>query len=257
MLLAQQQPGWIADNRRPSLWFIIPCHGRLDLARVCLRQLRRTCDTLTENGVDASAIVIADDENLDTALELGFGTVERENVPLGRKWNDGYELAGHEMVDYAVPFGSDDWIDSNLILAGLPPNGVIRCFRKAAFVREDGKRLARLNITYEAGIGIRIIPVSALRRLGCRPAEEDRARAIDTSVLVRLTAAIPMRLEYHDLHPLQIVDWKSDTQLNSYRDCLRFLDGKESRRPFDDLAGTYPADALAEMRAVYRAPVAA
>ena len=27
-----------------SLWFVVPAHGRLELAAICLRQLRRTCD---------------------------------------------------------------------------------------------------------------------------------------------------------------------------------------------------------------------
>ena len=62
-----------------SLWFIVPAHGRLDLARICLRVLRWTCDNLEADGVRASAVVIADDENLDTARELGFATVERDN----------------------------------------------------------------------------------------------------------------------------------------------------------------------------------
>jgi hypothetical protein len=260
MLLAQQQPR-TAGDRRPSLWFIVPCHGRLELARTCLRQLRRTCDTLTGNGVDASAIIIAADGNLDTARELGFGTVERDNVPLGRKWNDGYQVAGRTGVDYAVPFGSDDWIDPALILSrGMPENGTIGCHRQAAFVREDGQRIAPLQIPYDGGVGVRIIPVPLLWRLGYRPAEEDRQRAIDTSVLVRIREAHPrgtVRLAYHDLHQYQIVDWKSDTQLNAYRDCLGYLDGEENHDPWAALAEHYPAEALDEMQAVYRVPVAA
>lgn len=50
-----------------SLWFIVPAHGRAQLARICLGQLRRTCDALNAEGIAATAVVIADDENLDTA----------------------------------------------------------------------------------------------------------------------------------------------------------------------------------------------
>ena len=69
---------------RPSLWFVMPAHGRLELAAICLRQLRRTIDSLDDNGIRASAVVVACDENLDTARELGFGWVERDNQFVSR-----------------------------------------------------------------------------------------------------------------------------------------------------------------------------
>ena len=77
----------------PSLWFVVPAHGRRQLASICLRQLRRTCDALIENGVDATAVVVADDANLDTARDLGFGWVKRDNRWLSRKFNDGIQMA--------------------------------------------------------------------------------------------------------------------------------------------------------------------
>lgn len=243
-----------------SLWFIVPAHGRVEVAAVCLRQLRRTCDTLTENGILASAVVIADDDNLGVARDLGFATVERENRPLGRKWNDGYELAGAAGVDYVVPFGSDDWIDPRAILAApLPGPREVRCFLRSAVVREDGRRLARLHVLYGSGDGlqgdgVRIIPTSLLEPCGFRPAEEDRDRAIDTSVwrtLARLGA--PPRYTYFDLHPLQVIDWKSGGgwQLNSYADCLRFCEGPELHDPFVAVAEFYPDESVEEMRALY------
>lgn len=231
-----------------SLCFIVPAYGRLDLTRVCLRQLARTCETLTGAGIEASAVVIADDENLDVACELGFGTVRRDNRPLGRKWNDGFELAGLAGADYMIPCGSDDWIDPAFILSGdLPAPDTVRCARRSAIVNETGTRLAHLRIPYDGGDGIRIIPRQLLQPFGFRPAVEDAPRAIDTSVLTRLRP----RLAYHDLHPLQVVDFKSREQLNSYRDCLTFLDGDESADPFGDLAAYYPAEAVGEMRTLY------
>src|SRR4051794_2342619 len=105
----------------PSLFFIVPAAGRESLARVCLRQLRRTCDALQAEGIDANAVVIADDRNLRTATELGFGTVRRDNHFLARKFNDGIQLAcdpqiNERPVDYVVPCGSDDWVDHRLFL---------------------------------------------------------------------------------------------------------------------------------------------
>ena len=78
------------------------------LTAICLRQLRRTCDSLAENGVQATAVVIADDENLDTARELGFGTVDRDNRFISRRFNDGIQLAcdpefNPRPADYVVP----------------------------------------------------------------------------------------------------------------------------------------------------------
>ena len=77
--------------------------------------------------------MIADDENLDTAAELGFATVRRDNRFLARKYNDGIQLALDPSVnprpaDYAVPFGSDDWVDHR-IFHRLPPG--MRCSASA------------------------------------------------------------------------------------------------------------------------------
>ena len=241
---------------RPSAWFIVPANGRSDHATVCLRQLARTCETLTENGLDASAVVVADDENLEQARDLGFATVRRENEPLGRKWNDGYQLAADTATNsrparFTVPIGSDDWIDPYLLLTADLREDRVTCFRQAAFVNEDGTRLAPVRIPYDGGIGIRVIPTRLLARAGYRPAEEDRKRAIDASVFRGLRQP---PVHYHETHPLQIVDFKSHTdQLNPYHDCLRYLAGEESETPWDDLAEVFPADAVAEMRAVYSA----
>lgn len=71
----------------------MPVHGRATLAAICLRQLRRTCEALTEHGIDATAVVVGDDENLDTAADLGFATVVRDNAFTSRKFNDGIDLA--------------------------------------------------------------------------------------------------------------------------------------------------------------------
>ncbi len=249
-----------------SLWFLVPAHGRVALTEVCLRQLRRTCATLTENGVRASAAIVAEDENLDVAAALGFGTVERPNRPLGRRWNDLYELAGRAGVDYVVPLGSDDWVDPSLILAQVEADGEVRCSRLSAVVNEDATRLARLNIRYggrhDFGDGVRVIQSSLLEPLGFRPADEDRPRAIDTSVFERIAQMLGRQpgVSFVDLHPLQIVDWKSDEeQLNSYADCVGDgrLGADESTDPFGDLADFYPAAALEEMRALHPVAVAA
>lgn len=245
----------------PSLWFVVPAAGRESLARVCLQQLRRTCDALTAEGVEASAVVIADDRNLVIAQRLGFATVNRDNHFLARKFNDGIQLACDERfnprpVDYVVPCGSDDWVDHRLFLQ-LPAADTILAFRRAAFVSEDGTTISSRNLDYPGGVGIRVYPREMLRRWGFRPADEDRKRACDTSILINVqrsyTSGGPT-IRYADLHEFQIVDWKSrGQQLNSYRDIMvRHRHGGEAHDPFDALAGVYPAKALQEMRAHYR-----
>lgn len=240
-----------------TLWFVVPAHGRLALSAICLRQLRRTCDALTGEGIEASAVVIACDENLETARELGFGTIERDNRFLSRRFNDGIQLAcdpayNPRPVDYVVPCGSDDWVDHRLFLE-LPPADTVRAFRRLAFVREDGREMTTRHLTYAGGCGIRIYPRQVLERLDYRPADEDRRRGCDTSILGNLTHAGPLlRVVYGATDARQIVDWKSPgEQLNGYGEL-------QSHRllwqgdPFDELADVFPPAALEEMAAHYR-----
>lgn len=241
-----------------SLWFIVPAHGRHHMAFVCLRQLARTCTELrAAHGIDAHAVVIADpaeDYLLGLAWGMGFGTVERENTPLGRKWNDGYELAGMESVDYCVPLGTDDWVDPAWIAAALPDGSFFSCSRQLGMVREDGRVLGRIWLPHKGGHGIRIIPTSLLRPLGYRPASEDAERAIDSHVLRNVSNAWgrPYGLvRYRETHPFSVVDWKSPgMQLNTYEMCTGFRQ-EELDDPFAVLADVYPAEALEEMRGVY------
>ena len=238
------------------LWFVVPAHGREQLTKVCLRQLARTCDALRDFEIEASAVVVADDGNLDAADEVGFATVRRDNEQLGRRFNDGYQLAcdpdyNPRPVEYVVPCGSDDWVDPQ-IFARLPPPDTIGVFHRLAMVDETRTRLAQLHITYRGGAGVRVIPAGLLARVGYRPAEEDRKRAVDTSTVVRLTrltGKLPKMVAL-DVHPLQIVDWKSPSaQLNSY-ESLRGYCREETTDPFESLAAHYPAEALEEMQAL-------
>jgi len=248
-----------------SVWFIVPAHGRFAVTRACLRQLERTCfELVRERGLAAHAVVIAEDANLDIAAGLGFGIIEQANKPLGRKWNDGYELAARQGVDYVVPLGSDDWVDPLWVLAQIAADGELRCSRRSAVVSEDGQRIARLDIRYSGafdfGDGVRMIPVSLLKPLRYRPADEDANRAIDTRIFQNVRRALNRapRVSFTEVHPLQIVDFKTSgsEQLNPYAGCMRFAQGAETD-PWVDLAGCYPLEAVEEMRAVYGASVKA
>lgn len=240
------------------IWFVVPVHGREALTRVCLRQLRRTCDAAGEFGVDATAVVIGEGLSLYVAADLGFACVERNNDALGRKFNDGFQLAcdpeiNPEPAEYVIPCGSDDWIDA-LILSRLPGATTIGIFRQMAVVDEDRTRLARIRAGYKTAAGPKIIPYALIAATGFRPAEEDRKRAIDVSTIEGIKRAIghwPDMVEL-DVHELQIVDWKSHgEQLNSYR---MLCGHRECEEPFSALAEFYPAQAIEEMRELALVP---
>lgn len=237
-----------------SLCFVVPAHGRLDIAAVCLRQLRRTCDALAERNIYACAVVVADDENLELARASDFATVERDNAQLGRRINDGYSLAGRDGFDFMAPLGNDDWIDPDWVF--LPANGETIATHLSSVVNEDRTRLAPLNIRF--GDGVRIYSRKTLEQVGFRPADEFRNRAIDTSTHhgVHQTGA---KLVFRDTHPLCIVDFKSPGNLNDYAGCLRHYGSlrTETRDVWAELGKVYPAEAISEMQAVVGELVAA
>lgn len=241
----------------PSLWFIVPAHGRAQLARICLGHLRHTCDELTARKIRASAVVIADDENLDIAAELGFATVRRDNVFVSQKFNDGFDLACNpehnpNPADYVVPCGSDDWVDWRIFLK-LPAPNTVRCFQRLSFVRDDGLEMTSRHLRNLGGCGIRVYPRQVVEQRWYRPADEDRKRACDTSILTNLRRQIPRLVVQHVVtDPRQIVDWKSpDIQLNPYDSLAMHRPMFPAADPFRQLRDVYPGEHLDRMRDHY------
>lgn len=236
------------------LVFCVPAHGRYAIAEACLLGLAETCEELGDHGIAATAFVVADDRNLETAERIGFGTVRRENDPLGRKFNDAIEAAYRVGADYVVPCGTDDLVSASSIAACLPGPGTVRACTRSAVVNETGTKIAPLHIKYPGGDGVRVIPMELLEPLAFRPADEDRARAIDTSIHSRIKSRTgrEVRFVYHDEHPFQIVDFKTEgEQLNPYGPSLSHLEGDELDDPFGVLADYYPAHVLERIAAVY------
>ncbi len=244
-----------------SLCFVVPVHGRLRLTAICLRQLRRTCDALLENGIAASAIVVSDAATLNELDlgELGFGWVIRDNQFTSRRFNDGIQLATDPRynptpADFVVPFGSDDWADHRLFVEPLPQPHQIVGFQRMSFVREDGRELATTFLQVQGGSGIRIIPRQLVAPLGYRPAEEDRVNGCDTSILssLRRHHGSDIEVVHQHLHDYQIVDWKTHgEQLTTYKNVTAFRAPRFCSDPFAELAPFYDADALEEMRGYY------
>jgi hypothetical protein len=244
-----------AWKHRPSLWFVVPAHGRLELSRICLGHLAGVCKDLRRRGIDASAVVIANDGNLEVAKRLGFATIERENL-LGAKFNDGYKAAADNCIDFVVPCGSDDLVDANLIATTLPEGDTVSAYRRMAIVDEKGERFYIFDVTYDGGSGIKIWPTRLFAPCGYRPAQENRHRALDASTMagVRKATGRDIAFVYHKTDGLEIVDFKSPEQLNGY-DRIResFRESKERRDPFAALAktGRYSAPTLKALQSFY------
>lgn len=241
----------------PSLWFCVPAHGRLQLAEICLTHLRHTCDQLTERGINATAVIVADDNNLDTAERLGFATIRRDNIFVSQKFNDGIELACNPAyngtpADYVVPCGSDDWVDWRILLT-LPKQDTIRCFQRLSFVREDGLEMTSRHLRTLGGCGIRVYPRQLIEQRWFRPADEDRKRACDTSILTNIRRQIPrVKVQHVVTDPRQIVDWKSpEIQLNPYESLRMHQPMFKPADPFAQLKGVYPDEHLERMRVHY------
>jgi len=242
-----------------SLWFVVPVHARIRLASICLSHLRRTCDSLEEQGIEATAVVIADAENHDMIQahrDFGFATIERDNRFLSRRFNDGIQMAldphiNRRPADYVVPCGSDDWVDWRLFTE-LPRNNTVYGFQRMAFVNETGTEMNYKLLNYPGGCGIRIYPRPLMKRVGYRPADEDRARGCDTSILWNLQQRVfGLSIVHRMSDPRQLVDWKSPVnQLNSYSDLERHR-SEGVHDPFKALAGVYPDDLLQEMATHY------
>lgn len=243
-----------------SLWFVVPVFGRIELASICLRQLRRTCHSLVEAGVEATAVVVGDDSDLAELRpdELGFGQVERDNAFTSAKFNDGIQLAtdpefNPRPADYVVPCGSDDWVDWRLFVDLPKPDNIIG-FQRMAFVLEDGSQLSTHHISYPGGSGIRIYPREIMEAVDYRPADEDRRRACDTSILtnVRRVLRSDVHVHHRHLHDFQIVDWKSEgEQLNTHAYVSRHFRPLAFHDPFEVLRGVYPDEALDDMQRHY------
>lgn len=228
----------------------MPVFGRETLAAICLRQLGRVCDAAP---VEATAVVIGDDPaTLDVARDIGFATVRRDNEQLGRKFNDGFQLAcdpayNPEPADYAIPCGSDNLLASSII-DRLPPHDRIGIFRQQVVVSEDRANLARLRVGYKYGTGIRVIPAAMLSRCGYRPAAEDRGIGLDSSITEGLkhgTGKAPAHLEL-DRDELQIVGLKTaGQQLHTFRELQLYRRG-ETVPPWPVLQERFP-EAVAEL----------
>lgn len=236
-----------------DVWFVTPCHGRVDLTRVCLRQLAWARDRLVGTGIKINAVIVACDENIDTARELGFETVTQAPDYLGRKYNDGYQHARARGADYLVQWASDNWIRP-LFLGSIPEGPRILTGHWMAMVDETGDNLAHLYVKDASnpfGAGPFIFPANLLDPLGGRPLDDDISYGTDRQLVERLLDNNrSAHIEFQDLDAFQIVGFKWKNSLTSWADLQPLATGV-SKEPWRLLARVYPEELVKEAQAVY------
>jgi hypothetical protein len=201
-----------------KLVFVSPAWRRHEVTRVALAQRQHLCEVLAGRGLEATCVVVGDDENLDVARETGFETVEQQNDPLGRKFNDGIEHACLEMgADWVVPIGSDDWVHPDLF-EQLPDGEAdppqVLSGREIAGVNMETGMLRRCRVKGVSGTSPWVIPRQALQPSRFRPVNQKQVRGIDYSLLRGLATRV--QLTFVDPHDVCRVDFKSRVNLNSY-----------------------------------------
>lgn len=232
-----------------SLLIVVPAWRRVELAAICFRQMRHLCDRLHEQGLDARVVVIADDENLDTAAACGHITVEHENW-LGAKLNVGYRYAHEHGFDYVVALGSDSWMHPER-LSWLPDEHSILCTRNYVCVSPDGSRQGWFRMKVDGGVGTRVFPTALLASCNWEPLPPAQSSGCDTQTMLTIARGgrVP-NLIYTDLCPPEVVGFQSKTQITRYDHLARhFL--HRWQEPFEGLAEHFPAEFVDEIRALY------
>lgn len=218
-----------------SLWFVTPAFERFEMTAVCLEQRRLVIDRLADQGIDGHCVVIADDANLDTARELGFDTVERDNQWLGRRFNDGMEYAGEHGADWICLIGADDWIDSAYLVPLPSPRRALTSHNYAPVMPD---RLATCHVGRQMA-GPRVFHRSQLAACGFRPQAEEINRNTDHSTIAALG---PLRWLVRDLHPLQFVGFRAPPYITSYDRLVSWWGRGEYPDPWTLLARHYPVE---------------
>jgi glycosyltransferase involved in cell wall biosynthesis len=236
---------------------VSPAWRRYDVTRVALAQRAHLQGELADRGIEAVSVVVADDENLDIAREYGCVTVEQNNDMLGRRFNDGIHAALELGADIVVVLGSDDWLHPDAfdrLPAAQAPEPTLTADAQAitwtpgpemvvgagiTVVDLPGARARRCRSRSRTGCVPWLLPRRALEPSGGRPVRETQQRGIDFSLFLGLQ--VQPTIVVHDPHPLCRVDFKSDTNLNSFDETAGALaDGPIVTDPWTMLATAYP-----------------
>lgn len=231
--------------KRPAVWLVSPAWQRFAVTRIVLAQRAHLAGELAARGIDCHSVLIADDENLEIAREYGCETIEMDNDGLGRRFNAGFQFAAERGADYLVHIGSDDWIHPDVfspLLAPLTPRPILTGTRMA-FVDLATGRLKRSTMGPPHGVIPWIIPRELLEPCDFAPIRPMGMRGMDGDLVRGLRKArVKASWVFDDPHDLARIDFKSDTNINSYDR----VPGNGRSDAWAALAEHYPAD-LVEM----------
>lgn len=226
------------------LLFVTPAHSRYSVSDFCFAQRAHCIQQLANEGIQAQAVIIACDDNIDIATQYGFATIESDNSHLGKRWNDGYAYAAEHGYTHIAPIGSDSWIDPDYFLP--PPShhtDTILTSSLYATIDEDGSRIAHLTVEPAGGVGPHTFPTRLIAQSGNRPVQDNLDRGCDHSLLntIRTTHRKPLQWEWRNRHPLQYVAFRSHgTQINPYQQLRDRYSTNEHHDPWGDLNQHYP-----------------
>lgn len=242
---------------RPSVWFVSPAFRRFAVTRLVLAQRQRLIGELAGRGLDAHSLVVADDENLDIARDYGAVGVEHPNLPLGAKCNAGLRYACEQGADWIVWIGSDDWVHADCFdplvdeYANAPRNRtrpILLGHRIAAVDLATGK-LRRLRHGTRFGVIPWIVPRQLLTRSEFEPVRPQSNRGLDGALIRGMNRSRSRpTFHYHTPHDLRAVDFKTDTNLNTYDAISRALGVGPEEPAWAALEEHYPADLVAMAR---------
>ena len=252
-----------------SLAFLTPVYKRFALTEICLRQRRWVCDELKKRfDIDATCIVIGDDENLEVARSLGFLAQTHSNfaqaahvnrgepyVALGMKFNAGYARAYTEAIDLVFPIGSDSWIDPSYF-DELPERGELFLSRAYNLVTPDAKRRGALWIGWEGGVQWITRTEDWEHRVNRQGrwavVSEDLSKGCDTSTWNHKLPGLRIKECHH--HQLEYVAFQSPSnQITDYLAIMARYGISEviGEAVFDDLVEFYRAEDILALRKHY------
>lgn len=219
---------------------------RFDVTRLVLRQRQRLCAELAARGVQATSLIVADDENLDIAREHGCETLEHPNDPLGAKCNAGL-LHAARLADWVVWVGSDDWIHPDAfdpITAREPAESAFPIVVGATLVMVDVTtgQLQRIHKASKFG-GIPWLIDSRLLHTSQGPIRPDLPSGMDGALIRGLRRTqTQFRIETHEMHDFRCVDFKTPENLSNFRGVQRNLGFGEVEPAAPALRDWFPAD---------------
>lgn len=160
---------------------IIPVFGRLPLLKHTIERL------LNKNKVDVVICVGATEDEEMVCLKAGAKFYFHENMPLGKKWNYGFQKAKLEKPDVCLFVGSSDWLSDNWLPELLPYMNEFDMIGKPDFTMMDISENIRcvkwggyVKERKDESIGIgRLISARILDKMNWKPFIDDKNNSMD------------------------------------------------------------------------------